>query len=62
MYIIVQSVGKDVGGTKGAVARGQGTFEYVLLLGGVLLIVVLALVVLQSTFQDSSTGLSDVQT
>ncbi|MDP2717530.1 MAG: class III signal peptide-containing protein, partial [Candidatus Micrarchaeota archaeon] len=42
--------------------RGQGTFEYVLLLGGVLLIVVLALVVLQSTFQDSSTGLSDVQT
>ncbi|MBI4360890.1 class III signal peptide-containing protein [Candidatus Micrarchaeota archaeon] len=33
--------------------RGQGTFEYVLLLGGVLLIVVLAIVVLQQTAQES---------
>lgn len=36
--------------------RGQGTFEYVLLLGGVLLIVVLAIVVLQSTGQQAFTG------
>ncbi|MBI5226204.1 hypothetical protein HY994_03105 [Candidatus Micrarchaeota archaeon] len=41
--------------------RGQGTFEYVLLLGGVLLIVVLALVVLQSSFFQTATGVSDVQ-
>ncbi len=36
--------------------RGQGTFEYVLLLGGVLLIVVLAIVVLQNTAQQSFQG------
>ncbi len=36
--------------------RGQGTFEYVLLLGGVLLIVVLAIVVLQNTAQQSFKG------
>ena len=41
--------------------RGQGTFEYVLLLGGVLLIVVLALVVLQSSFFQASSGVSDVE-
>ncbi|MBI5225633.1 class III signal peptide-containing protein, partial [Candidatus Micrarchaeota archaeon] len=41
--------------------RAQGTFEYVLLLGGVLLTVVVALVVLQGSFQQSATGLSDVQ-
>ena len=35
------------------VKRGQGTFEYVLLLGGVLLIVVLAVVLLQGTFGTS---------
>jgi len=40
--------------------RGQGTFEYVLLLGGVLLIVVIALVTLQSAFSDSTTSLSDL--
>ena len=35
--------------------RGQGTFEYVLLLGGVLLIVVLAVVLLRGgLFQSSS--------
>lgn len=41
--------------------RGQGTFEYVLLLGGVLLIVVLALVVLQGSFLQTSSGVSDVE-
>ncbi len=41
--------------------RGQGTFEYVLLLGGVLLIVVLALVVLQGNFLQTSSGVSDVE-
>ncbi|MBI5035761.1 class III signal peptide-containing protein [Candidatus Micrarchaeota archaeon] len=39
--------------------RGQGTFEYVLLLGGVLLIVVLALVVLTGTFNDTSSSLKE---
>ncbi len=38
--------------------RGQGTFEYVLLLGGVLLVVVLAIVVLQGAFKQSSQDLS----
>ncbi len=38
--------------------RGQGTFEYVLLLGGVLLIVVLAIFVLQGTFNQSAQSLS----
>jgi len=41
--------------------RGQGTFEYVLLLGGVLLIVVLAIVVLQSSFFQSAKGVSDIE-
>ncbi|MBI5036569.1 class III signal peptide-containing protein [Candidatus Micrarchaeota archaeon] len=36
--------------------RGQGTFEYVLLLGGVLLIVVLAIVVLQNTASSGFKG------
>ncbi|MBI2444995.1 endo alpha-1,4 polygalactosaminidase [Candidatus Micrarchaeota archaeon] len=41
--------------------RGQGTFEYVLLLGGVLLIVVLAIVVLQNTFNQSTQGISEIE-
>ncbi|MDP2717423.1 MAG: class III signal peptide-containing protein [Candidatus Micrarchaeota archaeon] len=41
--------------------RGQGTFEYVLLLGGVLLIVVLAIVVLQNTAQDAFKGAGQQQ-
>lgn len=41
--------------------RGQGTFEYVLLLGGVLLIVVLAIVVLQNTAQQSFQGAGQQQ-
>jgi hypothetical protein len=41
--------------------RGQGTFEYVLLLGGVLLIVVLAIVVLQNTAQDAFKGAGEQQ-
>ncbi|MBI2445381.1 class III signal peptide-containing protein [Candidatus Micrarchaeota archaeon] len=41
--------------------RGQGTFEYVLLLGGVLLIVVLAIVVLQNTAQQSFQGTGQQQ-
>ncbi|MBI2446025.1 class III signal peptide-containing protein [Candidatus Micrarchaeota archaeon] len=40
--------------------RGQGTFEYVLLLGGVLLIVVLAIVVLQGAFIQTESGIKDV--
>lgn len=47
------------GSSKGR-TRGQGTFEYVLLLGGVLLIVVLAIVVLQGTFTQSTQGLQEV--
>lgn len=38
--------------------KGQGTFEYVLLLGGVLLIVVLAIVVLQNTATSGMQGAS----
>ncbi|MBI4360889.1 class III signal peptide-containing protein [Candidatus Micrarchaeota archaeon] len=41
--------------------RGQGTFEYVLLLGGVLLIVVLAIVVLQQTAQQGFQGAGQQQ-
>ncbi|HLD75646.1 MAG TPA: class III signal peptide-containing protein [Candidatus Norongarragalinales archaeon] len=41
--------------------KGQGTFEYVLLLGGVLLIVVLAIVVLQNTANAGFAGTAGKQ-
>lgn len=46
---------------KTLVSRGQGTFEYVLLLGGALLVVVASIVVLQTNFLDSQQAVFDVQ-
>ncbi|MBI5036543.1 class III signal peptide-containing protein [Candidatus Micrarchaeota archaeon] len=42
--------------------KGQGTFEYVILLAGVLLIAVLAMVVLSGSFQQSASSLETAKT